>query len=89
MRRVPTYYSDLEEIIQTNPGHGVGCTACIGGFAGKTILKTKELITDSDEAQNYFEKVKAWCHYLQTIFGKENFFLELQPSNNKEQIYVN
>ena len=40
MRRVPTYYSDLEEIIGKNPGHIVGSTACIGGYFGKTILKS-------------------------------------------------
>ena len=79
MRRVPTYYKDLEEIIGTNPGHVIGSTACIGGFFGKTILKGPQ---EKD-------KLIAWCRYLQTIFGENNFFLELQPSDNKEQITVN
>lgn len=79
MRRVPTYYRDLEEIIGKNPGHVIGSTACIGGFFGKTILKGPQ---EKD-------KLIAWCRYLQTIFGENNFFLELQPSDNKEQIMVN
>lgn len=79
MRRVPTYYKDLEEIIGTNPGHVIGSTACIGGFFGKTILKGPQ---EKD-------KLIAWCRYLQTIFGENNFFLELQPSDSKEQIIVN
>lgn len=79
MRRVPTYYKDLEEIIGKNPGHVIGSTACIGGFFGKTILKGPQ---EKD-------KLIAWCRYLQTIFGENNFFLELQPSDNKEQITVN
>lgn len=80
MRRVPTYYSDLEDIIGGNPGHVIGSTACIGGYFGKTILK-KDFELE--------QKLKKWCLYLQSIFGEGNFFLELQPSNNKEQILVN
>ena len=34
MRRVPTYYQDLVEIIHSNPGHVIGCTACLGGALG-------------------------------------------------------
>ena len=79
MRRVPTYYKDLEEIIGANQGHVIGSTACIGGFFGKTILKGPQ---EKD-------RLIAWCRYLQTIFGENNFFLELQPSDNKEQITVN
>ena len=30
MRRVPTYYSDIQEIIGSNPGHVIASTACIG-----------------------------------------------------------
>ena len=43
MRRVPTYYSDLEEIIKKNPGHVIGTTACLGGFLGSLIMKMDEL----------------------------------------------
>ena len=31
MRRVPTYYQDLVDIIHANPGHVIGTTACLGG----------------------------------------------------------
>ena len=34
-------------------------------------------------------KLEQWCKYLQSIFGEGNFFFELQPSDNQEQIYVN
>ena len=90
MRRVPTYYSDLEEIIGKNPGHVIGSTACIGGYFGKTILKASKFEKSAPQAfAAEIEKLKDWCKYLQSIFGKENFFLELQPSNNQEQVYVN
>lgn len=90
MRRVPTYYSDIEEIIGKNPGHVIGSTACIGGYFGKTMLKASRFEKSAPPIfQEEIEKLENWCKYLQGIFGKENFFLELQPSYNKEQIYVN
>ena len=37
----------------------------------------------------YYETAKSWCLYIEDIFGKGNFYLEMQPSNNKEQVFVN
>lgn len=89
MRRVPTYYRDIEEIIGSNPGHVIGSTACLGSYLGSQLLK----ISSHEQYPEVFEKeileIKKWIKYVQNIFGKENFFLELQPSYNKEQIYVN
>lgn len=84
MQRVPTYYQDLYEVISKNPGHVIGSTACIGGALGQQLLKFKE-----SQDMVLYEKIKNWCLTLQGLFGKENFFLELQPSFDKEQIYVN
>ena len=78
MRRVPTYYQDLFDIIGANPGHVIGSTACLGGALPTQILKgTSE------------EKLEIWISQLDQLFGHGNFFLEMQPSNNKEQILVN
>ena len=38
MRRVPTYYQDLIDIIGAEPGHVVGSTACLGGFLDTKLL---------------------------------------------------
>ena len=84
MRRVPTYYADLIEIIRANPGHVVGATACLGGALGTQILKYRE--TKSEEL---YGKIVAWCDQMAWIFGEDNFFLELQPSESHEQTYVN
>ena len=78
MLSVPTYYKDLEEIIKPNQGHIIASSACIGSFLGRNIL---------DNKSNDF--LIEWISYIQSIFGKENFFLELQPSFNEEQIKVN
>jgi len=84
MTRVPTYYQDLIDIIQSNPGHVIGSTACIGGFLPRKILQWVN--TNSTDLWN---KIKQWCHLMQGIFGKEDFYLELQPSHNDEQVIVN
>lgn len=78
MRRVPTYYQDLVDIIGANPGHVIGSTACLGGALPTQILK-----------KTADEKLNIWIGQMINIFGKENFFLEMQPSKNKEQILVN
>ena len=84
MRRVPTYYQDLIDIIAANPGHVVGCTACLGGALATQLLRYKE----SKDVMLY-DKIVQWCDQMEWIFGADNFFLELQPSETHEQTYVN
>lgn len=85
MRRVPTYYQDLIDIIGKNPGNVIGSTACLGGFLGTKILQYREL----NEDINFRNQIKNWLILMQNIFGNTNFYLEMQPSNSDEQIYVN
>ena len=78
MRRVPTYYQDLFDIIGANPGHVIGSTACLGGALPTQILRgTSE------------DKLAIWMTQLKELFGEGNFYLEMQPSHTKEQIIVN
>lgn len=84
MRRVPTYYQDLIDIIGADPGHVIGSTACLGGFLPTKLLQWEET---SDEV--FYNKILSWLKNMQSIFGKEDFYLEMQPSDNPEQIFVN
>lgn len=79
LRRRPTFYSDVEEIIGQNQGHIVGSSACLGGYLPHLIL-------NNDKA-----KAKEFIKWGIKTFGKGNFFLECQPclENNDEQIKVN
>lgn len=79
LRRRPTFYSDIEEIIGKEPGHVVGSSACLGGYLPHLIL-------DSN-----FDKAKRFINWCVKIFGEGNFFLECQPclEDNEEQITVN
>ena len=78
MRRVPTYYQDLFDIIGANPGHVIGSSACLGG-----VLPTQILRGTSDD------KLITWIIQMDSVFGHGNFFLEMQPSHNQDQIKVN
>ena len=83
MMRVPTYYQDLYDIIGKNPGHVIASTACLGGALPTQILRNRERGDNS-----LWDKIKLWCTTLNNLF-KGDFYLEMQPSNNEEQIYVN
>lgn len=77
--RRPTYYDDLEEVISKNQGHVIASTACLGSYIDRLLL-------DSNYPQAVFE-----CRRLQQIFGRGNFYLELQPPRSKDcdQWHVN
>ncbi|MBQ5474298.1 MAG: DNA polymerase III subunit alpha [Lachnospiraceae bacterium] len=82
MRRVPTYYNDLFEIIGKNPGHVIGSTACLGG-----ALPTQILRAQSNPA--LLPKIDIWIQQMDKLFGHGNFYFEMQPSKNQDQILVN
>lgn len=76
MTRVPTHFSDLEEIIGEDPGHIIGSTACLGSLLN--ILR----------ADNRFDEAEDFIRWCKKIFG-DDFYLELQPGRYDEQIEYN
>ena len=85
MRRRPTYYQDLIDIVANNPGHLVGSTACLGGFLGTKILEWVK----NGKPDDMYQKIISWINNIESIFGKGNFYLELQPAANEEQAIAN
>ena len=83
-RRRPTYYQDLKDIVKPNQGHLIASSACLGSQLDRFLLQA--MYTNDME---YYNTALRWCSYIEDIFGKGNFYLELQPSDNKEQIFVN
>jgi len=84
LRRRPTYYQDLKDIVKPNQGHLIASSACLGSQLDRFLLQYME--TGDEE---FYNTAKRWCLYIEDIFGKGNFYLEMQPSNGKEQIFVN
>lgn len=76
MTRVPTYYSDIEEIVSRNPGHLIASTACYGGQLG---------ICHENEQ---YEQGEAFIQWGKGLFG-DDFYLELQPARYDAQISYN
>lgn len=68
LRRITTK-EYLHEVISENPGHIICCSACMGGEISKLLM------TDNIKEA---EQVVRWC---QNLFGKENYFLEIQPND--------
>ena len=84
MGRVPTYYTDLQEVVGKEPGHVIFSTACLGSKPSQLLLDYHNSPTEEK-----WEYIKQWIIHISDICGRENFFLETQPSFNKEQIIVN
>ena len=83
-RRRPTYYQDLKDIVKPNQGHLIASSACLGSQLDKFLLR----YMDTNDIE-FYNTAERWCEYIVDIFGEGNFYLEMQPSNNKEQIFVN
>lgn len=77
LKRVPTWYSDLEEIIMPNQGHIIANSACIGSQIGIWFLNG-----ETDKVEEFLR----WCL---KVFGEGNFNLEMAPAAYEEQIAYN
>lgn len=78
--RTPTYMSDLKDIVGSNPGHLICTTACLGGLPGVLYAQKQ------DKAAPDIERV---MNDLESIFGKNHMYLEVQPSHQPQQIEFN
>ena len=82
--RVPTYYEDLEDLMEKYQGHIIGSSACLGGSLPRHILEYRQ-----NKSDKTWQECIGWIEYISSLFGKEMFFLELQPGITDEQKYVN
>lgn len=78
--RTPTFISDIKEVIAEEKGNIIATTACLAG-----IPATLYNVYGEDALGQITEQLKE----LEDLFGKGNFFIELQPINNNEQIPYN
>jgi len=87
VERVPTFKQNLQRIVQG--GHMVATSACLGGLIPQMILKMQEYENDK-EKKKYFSKILTdFIQFCLDVFGKDDFYLEIQPSHQEEQNYVN
>ena len=90
MERVPTLYSELENIINKyGKGHLIATSACIGGELSSTILELVK--AEQANAANINEikgKIHAFMTFTHRLFG-DDFYCEIAPGMSPEQIAVN
>lgn len=55
---------------------------CLGGCLPTQLLRAKA-------EPELLPKIYNWISQLDNLFGHGNFFFEMQPSHNKDQIYIN
>lgn len=98
MRRVPTFYSDIEEIIGEDKGHIIVSTACLGGRLPQLVLSLIELENmpedelveeDLDLIEELKDNIHEFICWNLDMFG-EDFYIELQPTEKtrKQEIEV-
>ncbi len=89
MDRVPTFYSDIEDVIGEDKGHLIGSSACLGGYIAQNVLKILTEDCSIEDEKQYKRNIHNFINWCIEIFGKDNFYIELQPSNMEEQIKFN
>jgi len=90
LERVPTLKSDLEMVVKENPGHLIATTACIGGELGSMILELESArkIGDIQSSIGKKQQIVDFVFWCKDVFG-DDFYFEVAPAANKEQIIVN
>lgn len=78
MERVPTVKHELEEIIGEEKGNIIATTACLGGEFPNYVLS---YFRDGNVSAK--RKIHEFVQWGIRVFGKENFFFELQPTFEK------
>lgn len=91
MERVVTEKHVLREELKKRPGSLIASTACLGSESSQRLLmiKNAEERGDVTEANYQRKKLDEFIKWCIDTFGKENFFIELQPGVSEEQKYVN
>lgn len=91
LERVPTLKSEVESVIERyGRGHIIASSGCLGSEIDGCILGMRQA-----EEENNFQLKKQWQNRLQNFikfclrcFGND-FYLEVQPAQSEDQIYVN
>lgn len=85
--RMPNYISDLAKVVGENPGHLVATSACLGSPLGTPIQRFPNL--EGEERENTKQFIIGFIETMKGIFGEEDFYLEIQPNQDPEQLVYN
>ena len=96
--RTPITRDQLAEIMEREggKGHVISSTACIGSYEAQEFLKIKE-VEDSTRAiprakdiiNSHKQNIVDFVDWNISVFGAEDFYLEIAPNTSEDQRYVN
>lgn len=86
VERVPIEKTQLEKIVKDNKGNLIATTACLGGEFGQLVCQYIASECKDTEIKKKIHRFLTWCI---SVFGKEDFYVELAPSLDEEQIIFN
>ena len=89
MKRVPTYYDNVEGVIGDNKGHLIALSACIGSRVGELFKQTLEEGKTEDEIEDLKDIIADHIEWCIDMFGQDDFYIELQPNQFEEQKLYN
>lgn len=83
VERRPTYKDDFERVVKKYKNDLICTTACLGGELGRLSLEYL-----ADPTPNKKIKIHKFITFMKDLLGRD-FYIELQPSNNQDQITYN
>lgn len=88
--RTPLEKSQLARIIGEEKGNLIASTACLGGELPQLLLKKANTNPNDHNMHTYYnQRIDNFINMGIELFGRDDFYLEIQPSNNEEQKIVN
>lgn len=79
MMRTPTISTDLFNYIKG--GHVVCSTACLAGTPARLVM---QILSGEGNTNELVERLDNHLAAMQGLFGKENYYIELQPNGDME-----
>ena len=88
MERVPTEKAFLREVVQSDEYKGtlMSSSACLGAPQNIHLLN---MMQDPSNAETHYQRAVEEVEWSVDTFGKEDYFIELQPADTPEQRFVN
>ena len=88
MERVPTEKKFLREVMEDPEYQGnlIATSACLGAPQNVHLIKMKE---NPQQAKTHYQRAVKEVQWAVDTFGKEDYFIELQPADTELQRFVN
>jgi DNA polymerase-3 subunit alpha len=88
LERVPTLKSWIEDLEDEVKGNIIASTSCIGSEFAQLFFKLSEC-EDEEEKNEIKWEIDTYLNWCIDIFGKDDFYIEIQPSDSEEQVEYN